>query len=93
MKFEVILAVQIIILCVEIGLTEQQSQGVPNSPCPQLFQYRYDGNNWYGEMVLPSPPIQHNEVILLVTLSLRAATSVRKMSFSQAFLSFKCLVM
>lgn len=48
----------------------------PKSPCPQYFQYKFNGNDYFGEIILPSPPIQHREVILHITLSLRAATSV-----------------
>lgn len=65
----------------------QQYYDVPSSPCPQLFQYKFDGNNWIGELQLPSPPIQHNEVVLHLTLSLRAATTVRSCS-ADAFLIF-----
>lgn len=49
---------------------------IPNSPCPQYFQYKFNGNDYFGEIILPSPPIQHREVILHITLSLRAATTV-----------------
>lgn len=49
---------------------------VPNSPCPKYFQYKFNGNDYFGEIILPSPPIQHREVILHITLSLRAATTV-----------------
>lgn len=54
----------------------QQNNEIPNSPCPNIFQYKYNGNEWYGEITLPSPPIQHREVVLHLTLSLRAATAV-----------------
>lgn len=59
-----------------IDLTSQQYYDVPPSPCPQYFNYRYNGNDWIGEVELPSPPIEHHEVILHITLSLRAATTV-----------------
>lgn len=49
---------------------------VPKSPCPQYFQYKFNGNDYFGEITLPSPPIQHREVLLHITLSLRAATIV-----------------
>lgn len=55
----------------------QQLYDIPPNPCPHLFQYKYDGNSWIGELELPSPPIQNREVILHLTLSLRAATTVR----------------
>lgn len=63
--------------------SQQYGDNVPNSPCPRLFQYKYNGD-WYGELQLPSPPIQPGEIVLTVVLTLRAATSV---SFS-FFLSF-----
>lgn len=59
------------------AVNPQQYFDIPSSPCPQLFQYKFDGNNWIGELELPSPPIQHREVILNLVLSLRAATTVR----------------
>lgn len=54
----------------------QQIFDIPPSPCPHLFQYKLQGNDWIGVLELPSPPIQHHEVILHLTLSLRAATTV-----------------
>lgn len=54
----------------------QQHYDIPPSPCPRLFQYKFDGSTWIGELELPSPPIQHTEVILHLTLSLRASTTV-----------------
>lgn len=60
-----------------LSLAEQQPRSdVPASPCPQIFQYKFNGNDWFGEIILPSPPIQHREVVLHLTLSLRAATAV-----------------
>lgn len=53
----------------------QQYSDVPNSPCPRIFQYKYNGD-YYGELQLPSPPIQPGEIVLTVVLTLRAATSV-----------------
>lgn len=59
-------------------VTKEQYQNfdIPESPCPRLFQYKLNGNSYIGEIELPSPPIQHHEVILHVTLSLRVATTV-----------------
>lgn len=53
-----------------------QKNNLPSSPCPRVFQYKFDGEEWYGELDVPSPPIEHREVILQVSLSLRAATNV-----------------
>lgn len=67
-----------LVLCTQFWLTKlQQSFNVPSSPCPHIFQYKFDRNNWIGVIELSSPPIQHHEVILHITLSLRAATTVR----------------
>lgn len=76
-------------------VTNQQHYDLPPSPCPHLFQYTYNGNNWIGEIELPSPPIQHHEVVLHVTLSLRAATTVRCCSMSPKWtqaLTFKSAI-
>lgn len=71
--------------------TEQQFYDTPSSPCPQLFQYKYDGNNWIGELELPSPQIQHREVVLHITLSLRAATTVSCNSKSKSMWKEQCI--
>lgn len=68
----------VLILCSQFCATKlQQSFNIPTSPCPHIFQYTFDRNNYIGVIELPSPPIQHNEVILHIVLSLRAATTVR----------------
>lgn len=79
MRFKTIVLLHLLLLGIKFRVTQQQpSKGdIPDSPCPQLFKYKYNGNDWYGELELPSPPIQHREVILKVVLSLRAATNVR----------------
>lgn len=41
------------------------------SPCPELFQYRFDGAEWYGVAELPSPQLGQT-IKLNVLLSLRA---------------------
>lgn len=64
------------ILWMRLHLTYHQQYDLPLSPCPHLFQYKYIDNNWIGELELPSPPIQHHEVVLHITLSLKAATTV-----------------
>lgn len=77
MQFQNIIFIVIFSLLRVIHLTKSQYNDIPSSPCPQLFQYKYNGNDWIGEVELPSPPIEHHEVILHITLSLRAATMVR----------------
>lgn len=57
-----------------------QLNNEPSSPCPSVFQYVYYDNEWYGDLEVPSPPIEHREVILYVTLSLRASTNVSELN-------------
>lgn len=46
------------------------TQGVPISPCPKIFQYRFDGVEWFGIMSLQNPDI--GQVLnIKVTLSMR----------------------
>lgn len=46
------------------------TQGVPISPCPKMFQYRFDGAEWFGIMALQNPEI--GQVLnIKVTLSMR----------------------
>lgn len=73
----------VLILWKHFQCTTQQHYDLPSSPCPTLFQYKYDGNNWIGELELPSPPIQHHEVVLHITLSLRAATTVSQLFYQK----------
>lgn len=61
------------------GIQLTEPQDIPNSPCPRIFQYKYSGNDWYGEMQLPSPPIQPGEIVLTLILTLKAATSVSEL--------------
>lgn len=77
MQFQSRTVVVLFLLLRVCHLTKSQYSDIPSSPCPQLFQYKYNGNDWIGEVELPSPPIEHHEVILHITLSLRAATTVR----------------
>lgn len=76
MQFHFVILI-VLVLCDRFFVTKLQQYDIPTSPCPRLFQYKFDGNSWNGELELPSPPIQHREVILQITLSLRAATTVR----------------
>lgn len=78
MRFQSIyFAVLVLLGLFHVTKEQQQHFDVPSSPCPHLFQYKYNGNTWIGELELPSPPIDHYEVILHITLSLNAATTVR----------------
>lgn len=75
MQIRTVIILKLLLLWQGIALTEQQLD-IPRSPCPRLFQYKYNGNDWYGELELPSPPIQPGEIILTLILTLRAATTV-----------------
>lgn len=77
MQFQNVIFVVSFSMLMCIDLANPQYYDIPPSPCPQLFQYKYNGNDWIGELELPSPPIEHHEVILHITLTLRAATTVR----------------
>lgn len=59
-----------------LTVVHSQQNAVPSSPCPSVFQYKFSDNDWHGELEVPSPPIEHREVILQVSLSLRASTDV-----------------
>lgn len=65
-----------------------QLNNEPSSPCPSVFQYVYYDNEWYGDLEVPSPPIEHREVILYVTLSLRASTNVSDFMIEMFFVFF-----
>ncbi|XP_055913095.1 serine protease gd [Eupeodes corollae] len=50
------------------------TQGVPISPCPKIFQYRFDGAEWFGIMSLKNPDV--GQVLnIKVTLSMRGKPS------------------
>lgn len=66
----------IFIIIFKLLTLNAQRNNLPSSPCPELFQYKFNGNDWYGELELPSPKIDQREVILQVSLSLRASTNV-----------------
>ncbi|KAH8244701.1 hypothetical protein KR026_004589 [Drosophila bipectinata] len=46
------------------------AQGMPISPCPKIFQYRFDGSEWFGLMAIHSQE-SHHPLHLRVTLSMR----------------------
>lgn len=53
-----------------------QQNSIPSSPCPNVFQYKNFNDQWFGVIEVPSPPLDHREVILQLSLSLRATTNV-----------------
>lgn len=80
MQFTRIVLVLVILWHKIANVTNQYN--VPTSPCPQIFQYKFDGTNWIGEIKLSSPPLQQSEVVVQVTLSVRGATTVRTVFYS-----------
>lgn len=75
-----VLLVIFLLCCVKFSLAQSE----PASPCPDLFQYRFDGAEWYGVTELPSPQLGQT-IKLNVLLSLRAQLpTVRIMVFSVA---------
>ncbi|KAH8408878.1 hypothetical protein KR009_002975 [Drosophila setifemur] len=63
----------ILIFCSEHAL----AQGMPISPCPKVFQYRFDGSEWFGLMAVRSPDARQ-QLHIRVTLSMRGKpTTVR----------------
>lgn len=58
----------IILICFE-QFTKAMAQGMPISPCPKIFQYRFDGNEWFGLIAVRHPEVQALQI--RVTLSMR----------------------
>lgn len=78
MLFKTALTMQLLLFWINYGLTQQQTQiDIPNSPCPQLFQYKFNGNDYFGELQLPSPSIHSGETTLTMVFTVRAVTDVR----------------
>ncbi|XP_017015463.1 serine protease gd [Drosophila takahashii] len=63
------LCICILILCIEL-VSKAVAQGMPVSPCPKIFQYRFDGSEWFGLMAVRSPD-GHQPLHIRVTLSMR----------------------
>ncbi|XP_016984195.1 serine protease gd isoform X2 [Drosophila rhopaloa] len=59
----------ILIICIE-HVSKAVAQGMPISPCPKIFQYRFDGTEWFGLMAIRSPDV-HQPLHIRVTLSMR----------------------
>ncbi|KAH8287182.1 hypothetical protein KR054_004147 [Drosophila jambulina] len=57
-------------LCSE-HVSRTVAQGMPVSPCPKIFQYRYDGSEWFGLMAVRSPDARQLPLHIRVTLSMR----------------------
>lgn len=74
MKNYVVILVLIINL-VKIDYSNQQNSQLV-SPCPNVFQYQFDGSSYYGLITTPSPSLDKREVVLQLSLSLRGSTTV-----------------
>ncbi|XP_068141151.1 serine protease gd isoform X1 [Drosophila tropicalis] len=59
----------ILLICFE-HVTKAIAQGMPISPCPKIFQYRFDGNEWFGLIAVRNPDV-NQALHLRVTLSMR----------------------
>ncbi|SPP88756.1 serine protease gd isoform X2 [Drosophila guanche] len=59
----------ILLICFE-HVSKVIAQGMPISPCPKIFQYRFDGNEWFGLIAVRNPDMRQ-PLQLRVTLSMR----------------------
>lgn len=57
--------------CPELCGGQGGYQQTPASPCPDLFRYRYDGNEWHGMLEIPFASLGQT-IKLNVMLSLKA---------------------
>lgn len=72
-KFEFL----IIIFLALVSKCHQQRNNFPVSPCPNVFLYKYDGQEWYGEIKAPtSLLLQQQSAMLKVTFTLRLSQNV-----------------
>lgn len=73
-----------IILLIGLAVnSHQEFNNFPVSPCPNVFLYKYDGQEWHGEIKIPTSAIlQQQSNMLKVTFTLRASQNV---SFSLVF--------
>lgn len=67
----VISHILIILLTTQVISLVGQGQ---QSPCPEIFQYRYDGNEWSGYMQIQGPQIGQS-IHLVLYMSLKARLS------------------
>lgn len=57
----------IVLFIIFENIHKTYTQGVPISPCPKMFQYRFDGSEWYGLLSVRNPDfgqVLHLRVIL-----------------------------
>lgn len=77
----------IVILClmIENGF----GQNLPPSPCPNLFQYMHDGNEWFGLAELPSGPLgQTTKINVMLSLGAQLPTVMNNPNVFVYFSSF-----
>lgn len=61
-------------------ICNSNEQSVPSSPCPNIFQYAYEGNQWVGMIQLSN--VQYSsELKVDVVLSLRAQLPTASLCF------------
>lgn len=76
------------LIAINLSLADQfPNSEPPNNPCPEIFQYKYnvDEDVWYGKVTVPSPLIQHQVVLLKITLSIRSSTPIGVSEFKLQF--------
>ncbi|KAH8416614.1 hypothetical protein KR222_011408 [Zaprionus bogoriensis] len=73
----------IFLLCFE-QFTKAIAQGIPVSPCPKIFQYRFDGSEWFGLIAVRNPDVQALQI--RVTLSMRGKPTTLMFIFTQNYL-------
>ncbi|KAH8278143.1 hypothetical protein KR018_002385 [Drosophila ironensis] len=61
------------------------AQGMPVSPCPKIFQYRFDGAEWFGLMAIHSPDARQ-PLHLRLTLSMRGKPTTVSDTFCSNYL-------
>lgn len=77
MLFQTNCQLLILILIVLMSNSHQQRNNFPVSPCPNVFLYKYDGQEWYGEIKTPTTLIlQQGSALLEVTFTLRITQNV-----------------
>ncbi|KAH8386680.1 hypothetical protein KR093_001955 [Drosophila rubida] len=64
----------IILICCE-QFAKTIAQGMPISPCPKMFQYRFDGVEWFGLIAVRNPEVHGLQ--LRVILSMRGKPTTR----------------
>lgn len=64
----------LIILIQFVSFSRPQRNNFPTSPCPNVFLYKYNGQEWYGEIRAPiALMLQQQSALLKVTFTLKTA--------------------